>query len=134
MKIRALGALAIATALFAPAPSGAQQHREGVVPGECKGGTQIDREGVKVMLYEPIPGLPGKCIRVTQIVLDPGKDAGEHTHPGDEYGIVLEGTLMLKRGCAAYEPAGNKFSVPRGPSMNVNNTTDRPAMCISILI
>jgi quercetin dioxygenase-like cupin family protein len=96
MKARFLVALAIATALFAPAPSGAQQHREGV--------------DATVILNEPVQSVPGKRIRVTQIVIEPGKDAGAHTHPGDEYGIVLDGTLMLKRGDADYEPAGYKFS------------------------
>jgi quercetin dioxygenase-like cupin family protein len=133
MKVRALRPLAIAIALFAPIPSGAQQKPDGVTWDECK--KSSDRPCfVKELLNQDIPGVPGKRVRVTQIVLGPQGATGLHVHPGDEYGTVVEGPLRLQRGCAAYQPAGNSFSVPRGPSMNVKNETDKPAMLISILI
>ena len=124
MKARLLLTFAIATALFVPWTAMAQVP-EGVHPTE--------------ILNQLIQSIPGKRIRVTRIVIEPGKDVSAHNHPGDEYGIVLEGTLMLKMGNADYIPysadsTDNNFCVPRDTPMNVKNITDRAATMISILI
>lgn len=145
MKVRALRLLAIAAALFAPIPSGAQTNTEGSTPGKCLDVTHSDDvthkdkvPGVEpeVLLNKPIPDIPGKCIRITRIVIDPGSDVRCHTHPGDEFGIVLGGDLMLQRDGSKYEPAPKEFSVPRSTPMNVKNPPEagKPAVLISILI
>jgi len=97
MKARALGLLAIATALFAPIPSGAQQKPDGVTSDECK--KSPPRLGVTELVNEPIRGVPGKCIRVTQIELGPttNRDTGLHVHPGDEYGLWSKARWRCKR-------------------------------------
>jgi len=61
-------------------------------------------------------GVPGKEIVIGSAMLPPGTSIGYHTHPGDEAGYVLKGTLILKtRG----QPdrllkAGDSFFNPRG--------------------
>jgi quercetin dioxygenase-like cupin family protein len=61
-------------------------------------------------------GVPGKEIVTGTATLPPGTTIGFHTHPGDEAGYVLKGTLILKtRG----QPdrvlhAGESFFNPRG--------------------
>jgi quercetin dioxygenase-like cupin family protein len=61
-------------------------------------------------------GVPGKDIVIGTATLPPGTAIGFHTHPGDEAGYVLKGTLILKtRG----QPdrtlkAGDSFFNPRG--------------------
>jgi len=41
-------------------------------------------------------GVPGKDIVIGTASLPPGTVIGFHTHPGDEIGYVLKGTLVLK--------------------------------------
>jgi quercetin dioxygenase-like cupin family protein len=61
-------------------------------------------------------GVPGKEIVIGSAMLPAGTAIGYHTHPGDEAGYVLKGTLILKtRG----QPdrvlkAGDSFFNPRG--------------------
>jgi quercetin dioxygenase-like cupin family protein len=61
-------------------------------------------------------GVPGKEIVIGSAMLPADTSIGYHTHPGDEAGYVLKGTLILKtRG----QPdrmlkAGDSFFNPRG--------------------
>jgi quercetin dioxygenase-like cupin family protein len=61
-------------------------------------------------------GVPGKEIVIGTATLPKGSSVGFHTHPGDEAGYVVRGTLVLKtRG----QPdrvlhAGDSFFNPRG--------------------
>jgi quercetin dioxygenase-like cupin family protein len=61
-------------------------------------------------------GVPGKEIVLGTATLPPGSSIGYHTHPGDEAGYVVKGSLILKvRG----QPdrllkAGDGFFNPRG--------------------
>src|SRR5258707_11996121 len=41
-------------------------------------------------------GVPGKEIVIGSAMLPAGPAIGYHTHPGDEAGYVLKGTLILK--------------------------------------
>ena len=41
-------------------------------------------------------GVPGKEILLGTAQLPPGTAVGFHTHPGDEFGYVLKGPLVLK--------------------------------------
>jgi quercetin dioxygenase-like cupin family protein len=61
-------------------------------------------------------GVPGKEIVIGTATLPPGSVIGYHTHPGDEAGYVLKGTLILK---TQGQPdrvlkAGESFFNPRG--------------------
>ena len=39
---------------------------------------------------------PGRAAVVARIDYQPGAEIGKHTHPGEEVGFVLEGTLILE--------------------------------------
>jgi quercetin dioxygenase-like cupin family protein len=61
-------------------------------------------------------GVPGKEIVIGTATLPPGSAIGYHTHPGDEAGYVLKGSLILK---TQGQPdrvlkAGDSFFNPRG--------------------
>src|ERR1700729_365012 len=61
-------------------------------------------------------GVPGKDIVLGTAMLPPGTAIGFHTHPGDESGFVLKGTLIWK---VQGQPdkilkAGDSFFNPRG--------------------
>jgi quercetin dioxygenase-like cupin family protein len=61
-------------------------------------------------------GVPGKEIVIGTATLPAGTAIGYHTHPGDESGYVLKGTLVLKtRGQPDRElKAGDPFFNARG--------------------
>ena len=67
---------------------------------------------------------PGR--EVVQVVaeIQPGAEAGKHTHPGEEIAYILEGTVTLeiqgKPG--AMKKAGDVFIIPAGTVHNARNT------------
>ncbi|MGA2342173.1 MAG: cupin domain-containing protein [Steroidobacteraceae bacterium] len=69
-----------------------------------------------ILERHPQSDVPGKEVVIGTAMLPPGGAIGFHTHPGDEAGYVLKGTLILKtRG----QPdrvlkAGDSFFNPRG--------------------
>src|SRR5258708_19431621 len=62
-------------------------------------------------------GVPGKEIVIGSAMLPAGTSIGYHTHPGDEAGYFLKGTLILKtRGQPARVPQpSSSFSHPPPP-------------------
>jgi quercetin dioxygenase-like cupin family protein len=44
---------------------------------------------------EPVSGVPGKETTMLSIDWPPGATTGRHTHPGDEYAVVIEGAVEL---------------------------------------
>ncbi len=44
---------------------------------------------------EAVSGVPGKETTMLSIDWPPNSTTGRHTHPGDEYAVVLEGALEL---------------------------------------
>ena len=95
-------------------------------------------KGVKatVLTTLPVTGLPDKEMIMIAMEVAPGGGSGLHTHPGDEYGTVLEGTLMVKIGKADFREvnAGQTFSAPEGTPMEVKNTGKQTARVINVLI
>ena len=80
---------------------------------EPKAGAQPVRN---IMERHDQSGVPGKEIVIGTATLPPGSAIGYHTHPGDEAGYVLKGTLILK---TQGQPdrtlkAGDSFFNPRG--------------------
>ena len=63
----------------------------------------------------------------------PGAAAGKHTHPGEELGYVLEGTLLLE--IQGKPPvtlkAGDSFFVPAGVVHDGKNTGKGPAKVLA---
>lgn len=66
----------------------------------------------------------------------PGGAAGKHTHPGEELGYVLEGTLQLE--VAGQPPrtlnAGEAFFIPAGVVHDGKNTGGGPAKVLATYI
>jgi len=62
--------------------------------------------------------------------------AGKHTHPGEELGYVLEGTLLLEiEGAPARTlKAGDSFFVPAGKPHDGKNTGSGPAKVLATYI
>ena len=68
-----------------------------------------------------VPGHHGVTARVE---IGPGVESGRHTHPGEEFGYVLEGALQLEidgRAQQTFTP-GDVFFVPAGVVHNGRNT------------
>ncbi len=59
----------------------------------------------------------------------PGGTTGRHTHPGDEYTVVLQGTLELR--LDGREPwrvsTGEAYHTPKGVIHETRNLGDAPA-------
>jgi quercetin dioxygenase-like cupin family protein len=62
-----------------------------------------------------VPGVPDKVVRMTILEIPPDGVVDPHCHHGYEYGIVTQGTLMVKSGGGDYEskehysPRSGKF-------------------------
>ena len=63
----------------------------------------------------------------------PGASAGKHTHPGEELGYVLEGTLQLEIDGEAPRTlkAGDSFFVPAGKPHDGKNLGSGPAKVLA---
>jgi len=66
----------------------------------------------------------------------PGAAAGKHTHPGEELGYILEGTLVLE--VVGQKPltlkAGDSFFVPAGVVHDGKNVGKGPAKVLATYI
>jgi quercetin dioxygenase-like cupin family protein len=70
-------------------------------------------------------GVPGKEVVIGTATLAPGASIGYHTHPGDEAGYVLKGSMvlktegqpdrLLKAGDSFFNARGAVHSVVAGP-------------------
>jgi quercetin dioxygenase-like cupin family protein len=135
MRIKALGlymrvlralVLAVGVVFFARLSVSAEDARHEHSPGVIA--TEVYRE--------PVPGVPGKVARMAILQIPPHRVVDPHCHYGFEYGIVTQGSLMVKSGGADYESKseGDVFSVPPKIPMTVKNDTDQPAQLYSVLV
>lgn len=99
-------------------------------------------------LYAQQPGFTRKMLQdqnlsvsdrhAVQVVAEflPGGVAGRHTHPGEELGYVMEGTLQLE--VAGQPPrtlkAGETFFVPAGVVHDGKNVGSGPAKVLATYI
>ena len=70
----------------------------------------------RAMLQKGDLSIPGREAVQVRAEFDPGVAAGKHTHPGEELGYILEGTLVFEiEGRAPLTlNAGDYFFVPAG--------------------
>ncbi len=70
----------------------------------------------RTMLQKGDLSTPGREAVQVRAEFDPGVAAGKHTHPGEEFGYILEGTLVIEiEGKAPVTlNAGDTFFVPAG--------------------
>jgi quercetin dioxygenase-like cupin family protein len=96
------------------------------------------RQGINSvpLLAKPVTGAPDKEMTILAIDLAPGGASGLHTHPGDEHGTVVEGTLMVKIGDGDFTPVtvGQTFSAPPNTPMEIKNTSNQPTKVVNVLI
>jgi quercetin dioxygenase-like cupin family protein len=104
--------------------------------------------GIAGALYAQQPGFTRKMLQdqnlsvsdrhAVQVVAEfvPGGAAGKHTHPGEELGYVLEGTLQLE--VAGQPPrtlkAGETFFIPAGVVHDGKNVGSGPAKVLATYI
>lgn len=90
----------------------------------------------KLIQVSPISGIEDKEVAFINVSMEPGASSPRHTHPGDCYGVVLEGTVEMfvdGKEIKRFE-AGEAWHNPRGPVhyfMNIGNT---PARLVNTLI
>lgn len=99
---------------------------------------QITAKGfaTKPMLVAPISGVEGKEIVLLDVAMDPGASSPRHTHPGDCYGAILEGTVELV--VEGQDPrrftTGQAWHNPRGPIHYFRNVGTSPARLQNTLV
>jgi quercetin dioxygenase-like cupin family protein len=108
-------------------------------------GAMLASLGLGAALYAQQPGFTRKMLQdqnlsvserhAVQVVAEfiPGGAAGKHTHPGEELGYVLEGTLQLE--VAGQPPrtlnAGEVFFIPAGVVHDGKNIGSGPAKVLA---
>jgi quercetin dioxygenase-like cupin family protein len=90
----------------------------------------------KLLLKSSFSGDATKEALVLSAELAPNASTGRHTHPGDEYGTVLEGELeVLVQG---HEPrrvkAGESYHNAKGVVHESRNPTNSPTRLLSTFI
>ncbi|MBV9190041.1 MAG: cupin domain-containing protein [Betaproteobacteria bacterium] len=104
--------------------------------------------GVATVLFAQQPGFTRKLLQdhditapdrhVVQALAEfiPGGAAGKHTHPGEEFGYVVEGTLELD--ITGQPPrtvkAGESFFVPAGVVHDGKNIGSGPAKVLATYV
>src|SRR3954468_23543491 len=76
---------------------------------------------VTPLLKGPVTGDPNKETVMIRVDWPPNVSTGRHTHPGDEYGTVLEGTLISQDEGGEWKTynAGESYhKVPGGRARN----------------
>jgi len=80
--------------------------------------------------------VPGREVVTAIAEFAPGASVGWHTHPGEEVGYLLEGTLSFEhdgRPPVTLSP-GQTFFVPAGGIHNATNTGSRTARVLATYI
>jgi len=104
--------------------------------------------GLATVLYAQQPGFTRKMLQdhdvsapdrhVVQALAEfiPGGAAGRHTHPGEEFGYIVEGTLELQiEGQPARTlKAGEAFFVPAGVVHDGKNVGSGPAKVLATYV
>lgn len=90
----------------------------------------------KPTVVGPITGVEGKEVALTLVSLEVGASSPTHTHPGDCYGMVLEGTIEMR---ADGQPprrltAGESYSNLSGVVHGFTNVGDKPVRLLNTLV
>jgi quercetin dioxygenase-like cupin family protein len=77
----------------------------------------------RTVLQQADLSVAGREAVTAKAELPTGVSAGRHTHPGEEIGYVLEGTVSLEiEGASKPLKAGDAFLIPAGKIHNATNT------------
>lgn len=106
------------------------------VLGDASFGAAAPRFVVTPLLRTQLGADPSLEVVVVHGEFAPGASTGRHTHPGDEYAYVIEGTLELL--VDGREPrrvnAGEAYHNPRGVVHETRNGGERVARVASTFI
>lgn len=105
-----------------------------IVVGTCWG--QATGVSAKPLMRTGLSGEPGKETLVLAIEFARGATTGRHTHPGDEYAVVLEGELEVRPDGqpARRVAAGQAYHNPRGLVHETVNVGEIPAKAVSTFV
>jgi quercetin dioxygenase-like cupin family protein len=91
---------------------------------------------VTPLLRTPLSGDASREVLIATGQFEPGGTTGRHTHPGDEYATVIEGTLEVA--AAGQLPrryaAGDVYHNARGVVHETRTVGEAPARVVSTLI
>jgi quercetin dioxygenase-like cupin family protein len=88
------------------------------------------------LLKESLTGQPDKEVVIVLIEWPPGVGIGRHTHPGDEYATVLEGTLtgQIENAEAKTYSAGESYHNEAGVVHEAKNASNQTVKSMSIFV
>lgn len=90
----------------------------------------------KPLLQSTVERDENKEAALLAITIAPGGSSGRHTHPGDCYGTVVEGTVELR--VEGREPrrvsAGEAWHNPHGAIHELRNVGDTPVRVVNTLV
>lgn len=90
----------------------------------------------KPLLRSSVSGDEGKESIILSIEIAPGASTGRHSHAGDEYATVIEGTLEVR--LEGQEPrrvaVGQSYHNPRGVIHETRNVGDGAARAVATFI
>ena len=83
-----------------------------------------------------LPSVAGREAVQAVATLQPGAESGRHTHPGEEVGYILEGTVTIEvQGKpAVMKKAGEGFIIPAGTVHNAKNASGAGARVLATYI
>lgn len=97
---------------------------------------QMSGFAAKPLLQATVEGDENKETVLLAISIAPGGTSGRHTHPGDCYGTVFEGTVELR--VDGREPrrvsAGDAWHNARGVVHELRNAGDAPVRVVNTLV
>ena len=90
----------------------------------------------RTVLQQVDLSVPGREAVTALAELQPGAAAGRHTHPGEEVGYVIEGTVLVEiEGKAPMTLTGGKaFLIPAGAIHNATNKGSGAARILATYI
>jgi quercetin dioxygenase-like cupin family protein len=103
----------------------------------ASGSLKAQQSGFKrVELQRHALGIPDREVVQVRAEFDPGASIGKHTHPGEEFGYLLEGTLEVE---IAGKPnatvkAGETFFVPPETVHAAKNVGKGPAKVLATYV
>jgi quercetin dioxygenase-like cupin family protein len=99
--------------------------------------TVAQQTGFKRTVLQQVDlSVPGREAVTAVAELQPGAAAGRHTHPGEEIGYVIEGSVLVERDGMPplTAKAGEAFSIPAGKIHNATNKGTTAARILATYI
>ena len=97
---------------------------------------QMSGFAAKPLLQTTVEGDDKKETVMLTISIEPGGSSGRHTHPGDCYGTVFDGTVELR--VEGREPrrvsVGEAWHNPRGAIHELRNVGNTPVRVVNTLV